>query len=134
MNAREKHAQNVALLQEFLANRPDLKELVELLELVKDSANVTATLSIGQALSPDTFMSLLTSRLENPRIHFTTVDSSPLVLIQGKKVGFTALSLNLDKTEVVTITAEDCPTWVKYIVRLIHAGSEYELSFLIKNT
>ena len=133
MNAYEKYAQNVALLQEFLANRPDLKELVELLELVKDSANVTATLSIGQALSPDTFMSLLTSRLENPRIHFTTVDSSPLVLIQGKKVGFTALSLNLDKTEVVTITAEDCPTWVKYIVRLIHAGSEYELSFLIKN-
>lgn len=141
MNAYEKHFKRMEALEDFLKVNPEMVEFIELLELVKDSIesgkNVTATITHGKSLSPDSFSAILTSKKETPRIFFTNLGANagnePMVLIQDYRGNTSLFSFGLGHTKIISISADDTPHSVNYKVRLTYLDSEYELSFLIKN-
>lgn len=146
MNAYEKHFKRMTIFENFLKNHPEMVEFVELLELVKNSIengkNVTVTITQGithvKPLTPDSFNVILTSKKENPRIFFNyfgnNAGNEPMVLIQDYRGNTSLFSIGLWHTHIISISADDKPDSVNYRVRLTHFDSEYELSFLIKNT
>lgn len=134
MNAYEKHFKRLEILEDFLMVHPEMVEFVELLELVKKSENVTATIKHGKSLSPDAFSAIMISEKDNPRISFIKVGAEPMVLIQDFRGNTSLFSFGLWHTNVISICAVDFPDAVNYTVKLTYLDSEYELCFHIKNT
>lgn len=134
MNAYEKHFKRLEILEDFLKAHPEMVEFVELLELVKNSESVTATIKHGKSLSPDTFSAIMISKKDNPRISFIKVGAEPMVLIQDYRANTSLFSFGLWHTNVISISADDFPDAVNYTVKLAYLDSEYELCFHIKNT
>ena len=66
---------------EITSKIESLKELEALIEEAQSEADTT--ISVGERISTNTFLSLLTSRTEAPKIRFTSVGNVPIVLLQN---------------------------------------------------
>ena len=83
MNYKIRYMKNMALLEDYLTKHPELRAFVSIFREISEAKHSITTISVGERISNNTFLSLLTSRIEAPKIHFTSVGNVPIVLLQN---------------------------------------------------
>lgn len=83
MNYKIRYMKNMALLEDYLTKHPELRAFVSIFREITEAKKSITTISIGERISSNTFLSLLTSRIEAPKIHFSSVGNVPIVLLQN---------------------------------------------------
>lgn len=148
--AVEKYQKNQEFLKGWLASHPEQKEFVSVLQdagkafidcrtAKKSGANIEqikktkVLVAIGQTVNEQKFISYLESRVENPRVLFTSFDGVPQCIISS--VGYTVTAFALADVENIQITAknDDVSASDKYIVKyhLNNLDLDYQIAITI---
>lgn len=105
--------------EEYLTAHPELKELYDMIQTVKNADHVTVTVTTGISHTP------VVNRLENPRINIASIGDEVSLLIQGRKT----YSFGLSHTKIIDI---ESATGTTHRIKLSHMGDIYELEFSVK--
>ena len=106
--------------EEYLTAYPELKELFDVIQTVKNADHVTVTVTTGIPHTP------VVNRLENPRINIAPIGDEVSLLIQGWKT----YSFGLSHTKIIDI---ESTTGTNRRITLSHIGDDYEVEFSVKN-
>lgn len=148
--AAEKYQKNKELLKGWLTSHSEQKEFVSVLQdagkafidcrtVEKSDTNIEqiqkteVLISVGQAVNEQKFISYLESRVENPRVLFTSFDGVPQCIISG--IGYTVTAFTLADVENIQITVKnnDASAFDKYIIKyhLNNLDLDYEIAVTI---
>lgn len=105
--------------EEYMTAHPELKELFNVIQTVKNADHVTVTVTTGISHTP------VVNRLENPRINIAPIGDEVSLLIQGRKT----YSFSLSHTKIIDI---DSATGATHKIKLSHMGDDYEVEFSVK--
>lgn len=105
--------------EEYLTAHPELKELFDVIQTVKNADHVTVTITTGISHTP------VVNRLENPRINIAPISDEVSLLIQGRKT----YSFGLSHTKIIDI---ESATGTTLRIKLSHMGDNYELEFSVR--
>lgn len=105
--------------EEYLNAHPELKELFDVIQTVKNSDHVTVTITTGISHTP------VVNRLENPRINIAPIGAEASLLIQGRRT----YSFGLSHMKIIDI---ESATGTTHRIKLSHMGDNYDVKFSVK--
>lgn len=105
--------------EEYLTAHPELKELFDVIQTVKNADHVTVTVTTGSSHVT------VVNRLENPRINIAPIGDEVSLLIQGRKT----YSFGLSHTKIIDI---ESATGTTHRIKFSHMGDNYEVEFSVK--
>ena len=107
--------------EEYLTAHPELNELFDVIQTVKNADHVTVTVTTGISHTP------VVNRMENPRINIAPIGDEASLLIQGRKT----YSFSLSHTKIIGI---ESATGTTHRIVLSHMGDNYEVELSTEQT
>ena len=101
---------------EYMTAHPELKELFDVIQTVKNADHVTVAVTTGNSRVT------IVNRLEKPRINIAPIGDVITLLILGRK----AYSFDLSRIKIINI---DSATGATHRIKFSHMGDTYELEF-----
>lgn len=105
--------------EEYMTAHPELKELFDVIQTIKNADHVTVTVTTGISHTP------VVNHLENPRINIAPSSDEVSLLIQGRKT----YSFGLSHTKNINI---ESATGTTHRIKFSHMGDDYEVVFSAK--
>lgn len=105
--------------EEYLTAHPELRELFNLIQTVKNADHVAVTVTTGISHTP------VVNRLDNPRINILHIGDEVGLLIHGRKT----YCFGLSHTKIIDI---ESATGTTHRIKLSHMGDDYEVELSIK--
>lgn len=102
--------------EEYLTAHPELKELYDMIQTVKNADHVTVTVTTGISHTP------VVNRLDNPRINIMHIGDEVGLLIHGRKT----YCFGLSHMKIIDI---ESATGTTHRIKFSHMGDTYELEF-----
>lgn len=105
--------------EEYLTAHPELKELFDVIQTVKNADHVTVTVTTGISHTP------VVNRLDNPRINIMYIGDEVGLLIHGRKT----YCFGLSHTKIIDI---ESATGTNRRIKFSYMGDDYEVEFSVK--
>lgn len=131
MSAKVRYTKNMILLEEYLCQNPKLRAFVSVFKTIAESNKSITTISIGKRIDNTTFSPLLTSRVEAPRIRFSSFNNVPVILLQNHLQ--TLCTIPLHEVKNIDIHSETSEGMTNHRMYFYCNEHDYMISCVLSN-
>lgn len=131
MSTKVRYTKNMILLEEYLCQNPELRAFVSVFKTIVEANKAITTISIGQRIDSNTFLPLLTSRVEAPRIRFSSFNNIPVILLQNHLQ--TLCTLPLHEVENIDIHSETSEGRTDHRMYFYCNNHDYKITCILSN-